>query len=65
MKLGMDVFQLSAFCEGILKTGLYEVSGDPQPTQRDLLNYFRGWAVLLLAVEQELAEQIRQQGAVA
>ena len=56
VKLGLDVPQLRDFAKGIMDTGLYEASNE-NPSQRDLLNYFYGWAILMLVTEQELASQ--------
>jgi hypothetical protein len=53
--LGLNLQQLHDFCEGILKTGLWQSTLPDKPSDMDLLNGFRGWAALMLITEKELA----------
>jgi len=55
-KLGLEVPQLHTFAQGVLDSGLYQTDEEGPPTTEGLRAYFSGWAVLLLTVEQELAD---------
>lgn len=54
---GLSLEQLRDYSAGLIETGLYVASDSDEktPTSKDLVNYFRGAAALLLTTEQELA----------